>query len=67
MDNNENVTFNSNEYDFSDIFPIDFNLERQFINEIDNFLTNTKDLTLDWKKRNFFKKIRWNSIRKSRT
>ncbi len=51
MDNNENVTFNSNEYDFSDIFPIDFNLERQFINEIDNFLTNTKDLTLDWKKR----------------
>ena len=51
MDNNENVTINSNEYDFSDIYPIDFNLERQFINEIDNFLTNTKDLSFDWKKR----------------
>ena len=50
MENTE-TNNNSYEYDFSDINPIDFNLEKKLINEIEDFLLTTKDLLTDWKKR----------------
>ena len=48
MENTE-TNNNSYEYDFSDINPIDFNLEKKLINEIEDFLLTTKDLLTDWK------------------